>query len=92
VVKASTEFGAKMAQLQSLSHASAGDEAALRRGDDRGTAYGFSATQVADAEIEMTKAGVSVKAQLGGALKGALDLAAAGQLDVAQATESRPSR
>jgi TP901 family phage tail tape measure protein len=87
-VKASSEFGAKMAQLQSLSHASAGEMKQLSDAAMTvGTAYGFSATQVADAEIELTKAGIGVKEQLGGALKGALTLAAAGQLDVAQATE-----
>ncbi len=88
VVKAAAEFGAKMAQLQALSHASAGQmkelsDAAMTAGQ----AYGFSATQVADAEIELTKAGIGVKQQLGGALKGALSLAAAGQIDVGQATE-----
>jgi TP901 family phage tail tape measure protein len=87
MVKASTEFGAKMAQLQSLSHASAGEmkqfhDAALTTGE----AFGYSATQVADAEIELTKAGIGIKEQMGGALPGALALAAAGQMDVADAT------
>jgi TP901 family phage tail tape measure protein len=87
MVKASTEFGAKMAQLQSLSHASAGEmrqfhDAALTTGE----AFGYSATQVADAEIELTKAGIGIKEQMGGALPGALALAAAGQMDVAEAT------
>jgi TP901 family phage tail tape measure protein len=87
MVKASTEFGAKMAQLQSLSHASAGEmrqfhDAAMTTGE----AFGYSATQVADAEIELTKAGIGIKEQLGGALPGALALAAAGQMDVADAT------
>jgi TP901 family phage tail tape measure protein len=87
MVKASTEFGAKMAQLQSLSHASAGD---MKRFSDAamtaGESFGYSATQVADAEIELTKAGIGIKEQLGGALPGALALAAAGQMDVAEAT------
>jgi TP901 family phage tail tape measure protein len=88
VLKASTEFGSKMAQLQSLSHATSAEMKQL--GDaamTAGQSYGFTASQVADAEIELTKAGIGVKDQLGGALKGALELAAAGQIDVGQATE-----
>jgi TP901 family phage tail tape measure protein len=86
-LNASSEFGAKMAQLQSLSGANERQmglesEAALTLG----TAYGFTATQVADAEIELQKAGVGVTAQLNGGLKGALVGAAAGQMDVADAT------
>jgi TP901 family phage tail tape measure protein len=86
-LNASTQFGAKMAQLQTLSGANERQmglesEAALTLG----TAYGFTATQVADAEIELQKAGIGVTAQLNGGLKGALVGAAAGQMDVAAAT------
>jgi hypothetical protein len=86
-VKAAADYGAKMAQLQSLSKASAGDmqklsDAAMKQG----AAFGYSATQVADAQIELSKAGVSTADILGGALSGALALAAAGQMDVADAT------
>ena len=45
----------------------------------------YSATEAANAITEMAKAGVSTKDILGGGLTGALDLAAAGQLDVADA-------
>jgi TP901 family phage tail tape measure protein len=87
-VKAFSEFGAKMAQVQSLSHASAAEmqtltDAALHMGES----IGFSATEVADAEIELVKAGISVKDIMGGALVGSLTLAAAGQISVADATE-----
>ncbi|MGJ4843910.1 phage tail tape measure protein [Leifsonia sp. Le1] len=82
------EFDAKMSQVQTLSHATAGEMNALSDAAlNMGQSIGFSASQVADAEIELVKAGVSVKDIMGGALKGALDLAAAGQIDVAQATE-----
>lgn len=57
--------------------------AALQTGKDTQ----FSATQAAQAETALAKAGVSVKDILGGGLKGATDLAAAGQLDVASAAE-----
>jgi TP901 family phage tail tape measure protein len=87
-VKAFADFSSKMAQVQSLSHASASEmqtltDAALNMGQS----IGFSATEVADAEIELVKAGISVKDIMGGALVGSLTLAAAGQIDVAQATE-----
>lgn len=87
-IRAYAEFDAKMSQVRSLSHASGDDMAKL--GDaamTAGTAFGFSAAQSADAEIELVKAGVAVKDILGGALTGSLQLAAAGQIDVADATE-----
>lgn len=86
-VKKFADFDAQMSQVQTLSHATAGEmeeltNAALTMGQQ----IGFSATEVADAETELVKAGISVKDIIGGALPGALDLAAAGQLDVADAT------
>jgi TP901 family phage tail tape measure protein len=54
--------------------------AALEAGRD--TAY--TASQAADAEGELARAGVSVADITGGALKGSLSLAAAGQLDLAE--------
>ncbi|MFF1574133.1 phage tail tape measure protein [Leifsonia sp. NPDC058292] len=87
-IKKFADFDAQMSQVKTLSHATAGEmeqltDAALNMGQ----AIGFSATEVAAAETELVKAGVAVKDIMGGALKGALDLAAAGQIDVAQATE-----
>lgn len=87
-VKKFADFDAQMSQVQALSHGSADEmrqlaDAALTMGQN----IGFSATQVADAETELVKAGISLKNILGGALKGSLDLAAAGQIDVGQATE-----
>jgi TP901 family phage tail tape measure protein len=86
-VKAWGDFSDRMAQVQSLSHASASDMDQLQKAAlSLGTAFGQSANDVADAEIELVKAGVSVKDMLGGALPGALALAAAGQIDVGEAT------
>lgn len=48
----------------------------------------FSATEAAQGINEMAKAGVEAKDILGGGLKGALDLAAAGQISVAEASET----
>lgn len=87
-VKSFADFDAQMSQVQSLSHATAGDMDLLRNAAlTMGQSIGFSATEVAQAETELVKAGVSVKDILGGGLKGALNLAAAGQIDVARATE-----
>lgn len=45
----------------------------------------FTASQAAEGVVELGKAGVETADILGGALKGSLDLAAAGELDVADA-------
>lgn len=86
-VKAFADYDERMAQVKSLSHASVADmndlrDATMQYADQ----FGVSASQAADAEIELVKAGVSVKDQIGGALTGALTLASAGQLNVADAT------
>ncbi|TFC96221.1 phage tail tape measure protein [Cryobacterium sinapicolor] len=58
-------------------------EAAIQAGADSV----FSATEAANAQTELSKAGVSVGNILGGALTGSLALAAAGELGVARAAE-----
>ncbi len=61
-VAAYSEFSGRMAQVQSLSHASAAEMDILTNSAlSMGTAFGLSANDVADAEIELVKAGVSVK-------------------------------
>jgi TP901 family phage tail tape measure protein len=86
-IKKFADWDAQMSQVQTLSHATADDMDKLRAASlSMGQAIGFSATEVADAETELVKAGISVKDMLGGALAGALDLAAAGQINVADAT------
>jgi TP901 family phage tail tape measure protein len=88
MVKASADFEQRMSQVQALSKATSSQMDKLRSSAfTAGKAFGLSATQVADAQIELTKAGVSVKDIIGGALPGALALAAAGQIDVGKATE-----
>jgi TP901 family phage tail tape measure protein len=87
-VHAMATFESKMALVRTLAHANATDMAQLRTAAlTVGQAYGFSANEVADAEAELVKAGVSVRDIMGGALTGALTLAAAGQTDVAEATQ-----
>ncbi|MDB5336960.1 MAG: hypothetical protein JWN70_2579 [Planctomycetaceae bacterium] len=87
-IKSFADFDAKMSQVQTLSHATGEEMDKLTDSAlNLGQAIGFTAEQTADAEIELVKAGVSVKDIIGGALPGALSLAAAGQIDVADATE-----
>ncbi|WP_242089257.1 phage tail tape measure protein [Curtobacterium sp. DN_7.5] len=86
-VKSYADFDEKMSSVKSLSHATAEEQQKLKQAAlETGTAIGYSATQAADAEIELVKAGVSANDIYGGALAGSLKLAAAGQIDVADAT------
>lgn len=85
-VKAAANFNAQMAQVATLSHASAGAVAALASATKNYAGLGISASQAADAEIELVKAGVSVKDILGGGLDASVRLAAAGQISLADAT------
>jgi TP901 family phage tail tape measure protein len=84
--KATSDFNKSLSGVQAVSNASAADMdklrgAALQAGKDTA----FTATEAANAEGELVKAGVSVKDVLSGGLSGALSLAAAGQLDLADA-------
>lgn len=86
LVSAAGKFDKAMSGVGAVSNASAADltrlrNAALKAGADTA----FSASQAADAEAELAKAGVSTTDILGGGLTGALSLAAAGQLDLADA-------
>lgn len=84
--KASMDFDAQMSSVQAATHESAGNMDLLRQAAlDAGEATVFSATESAQAIEEMAKAGVSTADILNGGLKGALDLAAAGGVDVATA-------
>lgn len=68
------EAGAKMEKLRNLAI-------------DLGKDTQFSTTEAAQGITELAKAGVDADAILSGGLKGSLDLAAAGSLDVARAAE-----
>jgi hypothetical protein len=92
-VSKSMEFEKSMSAVAAATQATGGTleslrAAAIKAGAD--TAY--SATEAADAITEMAKAGVSAKDIMGGGLTGALSLAAAGQIDVADAAGIAPRR
>lgn len=91
-VKSAADFDKSMSKVRAATHASTAEidklrEAALQAGQDTQ----FSATGAADAITELAKAGVSTSDILAGGLRGALDLAAAGQLEVGEAAETAAS-
>ncbi len=87
VVKTAADFEQTMSSVKAVAGATADqmsqlDTLAIKLGKDTK----FSAKEAAQGEEELAKAGVKVDDILGGALSGTLDLAAAGQLDVAEAS------
>lgn len=85
-VMAFANFDESMSAVEAATHASAETMDDLRDAAlDAGARTKFSATEAAGAIEELAKAGVSAADILGGGLDGALDLAAAGNLDVAEA-------
>ncbi|MBD7949586.1 phage tail tape measure protein [Oerskovia rustica] len=82
------DFDQAISNVKAATGESTANMALLRQAAlDFGASTVYSATEAAGAIENLAKAGVSTKAILGGGLKGALDLAAAGQLDVADAAE-----
>lgn len=87
-IKSYAEFDKAMSEVRAATHASSGDMELLRAAAIRwGADTAFSAKEAAEGISEMAKAGVSTKDILGGGLEGALSLAAAGSLGVADAAE-----
>ncbi|WP_345750115.1 phage tail tape measure protein [Microbacterium rhizophilus] len=80
------EFDQQMSYVQAATHETAANMDRLRQASlEAGAQTVYSATEAAGAVEELAKAGVSTRDILGGGLKGALDLAAAGGLAVADA-------
>lgn len=83
-VAAAAKFDKAMSNVRSVTNGSAKDMDKLRAAAlEAGKTTKFTASQAADAEAELARAGVSVADITGGALKGTLSLAAAGQMDLA---------
>ncbi|WP_203723793.1 phage tail tape measure protein, partial [Actinoplanes teichomyceticus] len=92
VIASSAKFQKAMSGVSAATHASARDMQMLRDAAlEAGKATSYSATDAAAAETELAKAGVSVRDIINGGLSGALSLAAAGQMDVAEAAETAAS-
>lgn len=87
-VAAAARFEKAMSNVQAVTRASASDMETLRAAALKaGSTTAFSAVQAADAMHELAKAGVSTADIAGGALTGALNLAAAAEVDVAEGAE-----
>lgn len=87
-VQQMSEFEVSMSAAAAATMATAQTQDQLRSAAlEAGASTSYSATEAADAITELAKAGVGADDILGGGLAGALDLAAAGQLDVATAAE-----
>ena len=87
-VAAAARFEKAMSNVQAVTRASAGQMETLRTAAlEAGRTTAFSAVQAADAMHELAKAGVSTADIAGGALKGALNLAAAAEVNVAEGAE-----
>lgn len=88
-VKKFADFDAQMSKVRAATHETTGNMNLLRDAAlEAGKRTAFSATEAAAAIENLAKAGVTTTDILNGGLNGALDLAAAGQLDVAQAAET----
>lgn len=84
--KAFADFDEQMSAVGAVAQTTAGNMDRLRQAAiDAGADTAFSASEAARAQEELVKAGISVEDVLGGALAGALDLAAAGELQLADA-------
>ncbi|MBF4549667.1 phage tail tape measure protein [Pseudoclavibacter sp. VKM Ac-2888] len=87
-VMTSSKFESAMSSVQSATMAPAEQMGILRDAAlEAGQSTVFTATEAAAGIEELGKAGLSTSNILGGALTGALDLAAAGELSVADAAE-----
>ena len=87
-VKKFADFDQAMSSVQAATHESAANMELLRSAAiEAGADTQYSATEAAGAIEELAKAGISTADILNGGLAGALNLAAAGGLEVGQAAE-----
>ena len=88
-IKAAADFDSAMSNVEATGADAAKNMDALRQAAiDAGASTQFSATQAAQGIENLLKAGVKARDVIGGGLSGALDLAAAGQIEVADAAYS----
>ena len=88
-VKSFADFDQAMSKVQAATHETADNMERLRKlALQTGADTAFSANEAADGIEELAKAGVATTDIMGGALQGALDLAAAGTVDVGFAAEA----
>jgi TP901 family phage tail tape measure protein len=87
-IKGFADFDAQMSRVAAAADANAKSLDQLRVAAlEAGKATKFSATEAAQAEEELVKAGISVRDIVTGGLRGSMSLAAAGNLELADAAE-----
>ena len=88
-VTVTKDFDKQLSSLQAVSGSTGKQLETLRKqAIDMGAATVFSASEAAKAQVELAKGGLSASQILGGSLKSSLDLAAAGELELAAAAET----
>lgn len=88
-VKLAADFEEQLSRLKATTHATSAEMAILKKGAmEAGAATKFSALDAAKAQVELAKGGLSVAEIASGGLKSALALAAAGELDLAEAAKT----
>lgn len=88
IVKMASDFDAQMSKVQAATNATSSEMDKFRnQALTAGAAFGYTATQVTEAQIELGKAGVSTKDILGGGLSGVLALAASDNVELGKATQ-----
>ncbi|WP_435744896.1 phage tail tape measure protein [Nocardioides sp. SYSU DS0663] len=89
IVLTTADFEKQMSAVQAATHETADNMGLLRDAAiDAGAETAFSASEAAAGIENLAKAGVETQEILGGGLAGALDLAAAGEMEVADAAEA----
>jgi TP901 family phage tail tape measure protein len=87
-VTKAAEFEQGLSKIKAVSGATGKEMEQLKKlAMDMGASTKYSATEAAQGIEELIKAGVSVEDILGGGLKGALSLASAGSIELAEAAE-----
>lgn len=88
VVKSSAEFEAGMSRVKAATNATASEMDKFRnQALTAGAAFGYTAEQVTDAQVELGKAGLATKDILGGGLNGVLALAASDNIELGKAAQ-----
>jgi TP901 family phage tail tape measure protein len=88
VTKMAADFDAQMSKVQAATNATASEMDKFRnQALTAGAAFGYTATQVTEAQVELGKAGLATKDILGGGLTGVLALAASDNVDLGRATQ-----
>ncbi|MGW1813277.1 phage tail tape measure protein [Streptomyces sp. NPDC002125] len=83
---AAARFDKALSNVRAVTGANATEMGKLRAAAlEAGKTTSFTATEAANAEAELARAGISTANIIGGALKGALALAASGQVDLTEA-------